>query len=163
MAAAQTIDEATTLAIAWAEETRHSARASATEARRAWDDARPVDVTEEAWAARWDDFASDAIRAAADALASHTSAELSLEEIESSVDGDDDDGGSDDADSTDDDEDYGWDGSPVRSIEDWEAWGDLASDFQQVASDWEDVELLWTALTARVHAGQLDAGEAGTA
>ena len=142
MPAAQTIHEETNLAVEWAEENRSSARASETKARTAWFDARPVDATEAAWTAQWEVFAADAIRAAADALAAHASAERSLEEIESS-DGHDGSGGG---------EEYGWDGAPASSDEAWEGWGDVASDFQHVGSNSEDVEVLWTALKARVHA-----------
>ena len=155
MPAAQTIDEETALAVQWAGETRDFAQASEDEATQAWNEARPVDVTEEAWAARWDEFAADAIRAAADASGAHSSAERSLEEIESS--------GDDDGPSGAESEEYGWDGSPASSDEAWEGWGDVASDFQQVASAWEDVECLWSTLKARVHAGEFDPGAVGAA
>ena len=150
MPAAQSIDEATALAVHWAEETRDIAQASEADARHAWNEARPVDATEAAWTAQWEVFAADAIRAAAHARDAQASAERRIEELEASD--------STDKDTSDDDE-YGWDGSPVSSDEDWEAWDDVTSAFQQVASNWEDVEILWNALTARIHAGQLDPGE----
>ena len=163
MPAAQSIDEATALAVHWAEETRDIAQASEADARHAWNEARPVDATEAAWTAQWEVFAADAIRAAAHARDAQASAERRIEELEASDSTDDhEDTSDDDADSAD-DEEYGWDGSPVSSDEDWEAWDDVASAFQQVASDWEDAELLWTALAARIHTGQLDLDDTGTA
>ena len=163
MPAAETIHEETNLAVEWAEENRSSARASEIKARRAWFDARPVDVTEAAWTAQWEVFAANAIRAVAHARDAQASAERRIEELEASDSTDDhEDTSDDDADSAD-DEEYGWDGSPVSSDEDWDAWDDVASAFQQVASDWEDAELLWTALAARIHTGQLDLDDTGTA
>ena len=126
MPAAQSIDEATALAVHWAVETRDIAQASEADARHAWNEARPVDATEAAWTAQWEVFAADTIRAAAHARDAQASAERRIEELEASD--------STDKDTSDDDE-YGWDGSPVSSDEDWEAWDDVASAFQQVASD----------------------------
>ena len=82
-------------------------------------------MTEAAWTARWEVFAADAIRAAAHARDEQASAERRIEELEASDSTDDGaDSADDDEDSADDDEEYGWDGSPVSSDEDWEAWLD---------------------------------------
>jgi hypothetical protein len=119
-------------------------------------------VTEEAWAARWETFAANAIEAAAEAEASHEAAENSLSHVgddddDADDDDDDDDDDDEDADDGDDEEvEYGWDGSPIKSEEEWEDWSMIASELNDVARKWENVEEEWDALTARLQGKDID-------